>query len=148
MAEAGKKALRSWRRLEKVHALVSSGLEAALADAGLPPLVWLRALEEIDRHPQEGVRPYALQPVLGLEQPAVSRLLEKMAGAALIERRECAQDRRGWTVSATPGGREIQERMAAVYLSALEKRFLAHVSDKQARTLDEITGEFLDAARA
>lgn len=148
MAEPGKKALRSWRRLEKVHALVSAGLEGALEKAGLPPLVWLRALDEIERHGEEGLRPFALQPVLALEQPAVSRLLDRMAAAALIERSACAQDRRGWTVSATPAGRETRQRMADVYYSALEARFLAHVSDKEARTLDEILGDFLDAARA
>lgn len=148
MADPGKKALRSWRRLEKAHALVSAGLEAALAKERLPPLVWLRALEEIERHGEDGVRPFLLQPALALEQPAVSRLLDKMVAAALLERRECPQDRRGWTVLPTAAGKKMREQMAGVYTSALEAQFLAHVSDKQARSLDEILGDLLDATRA
>lgn len=145
MAEPGKKALRSWRRLEKVHALVDAGLERDLKAAGLPPLIWLRALDEISRF-EDGLRPFQLQDAIQLEQPAVSRLLEKMTAAGVVSRTECAEDRRGWRVEATQAGRATRNRMAEVYAAALARHFLEHLSDKQARALDEILGDLLDGA--
>ncbi len=148
MAEPGKKALRSWRRLEKAHDLVSGRIEQALKAAGLPPLLWLRALEELERHGDRGPRPYELQTALDLEQPAVSRVLARMAAAGLIARRECADDRRGWTIATTPLGHEARVRAAEVYATALFAHFLAHLGEKQARSLDEILGDLLDSLRS
>lgn len=126
--------------------MVADRIETALKRAGLPALVWLAALEELEQSGESGRRPFELQQALEIEQPAVSRLLEKMIGAGMAERTECVDDRRGWTVTATAAGREARERMATVYLAALSEHYLAHLSDKQARNLDEILGEFLDAA--
>lgn len=147
MAEPGKKTLRSWRRLEKSYALVHARLEQTLRSAGLPPLVWLRALEEVARRGDDGLRPFELQDALDLEQPAVSRLLEKMVAADLLSRSECLDDRRGWRVATTPHGQETRAKMAEVYEAALAAHFLAHLGEKQARALDEILGDLLDAHR-
>lgn len=112
----------------------------------LPPLIWLRALDEIARS-DEGLRPFQLQQALAIEQPAVSRLLEKIFAASLIVRTECDEDRRGWTVSLTEKGRDMRDRMSEVYTEVLSRHFLAHVSDKQARNLDEALGDLLDGLR-
>ena len=148
MAEPGKKALRGWRRLERVHAFVADRIESELKSAGLPPLVWLRALEELEHAGEDGLRPFELQRALDLEQPAVSRLLEKMAAAGAVARTDCAEDRRGWNMTLTASGREIRDRMASIHAAALSAHYLPHLSDKRARALDEILGEFLDSARA
>lgn len=147
MAEPGRKTLRGWRRLEKSYAAVHGRLEQALKSDGLPPLLWLRALEEIARGGADGLRPFELQGALDLEQPAVSRLLERMVLAGLLIRAECLDDRRGWRVSAAPLGHETRARMAEVYEAALSAHFLAHLGEKQARALDEILGDLLDAHR-
>ncbi|MCB1533977.1 MAG: MarR family transcriptional regulator [Rhodoblastus sp.] len=148
MAEIGKKTLRSWRRLARAQSFVADRIEAALKGAGLPALVWLAAFDELEKAGEPGLRPFELQRALELEQPAVSRLLDKMIGAGMAERRECDDDRRGWTVTATDSGRKTQERMATTQVAALTEHYLAHLSDKQARTLDEILGEFLSSSRA
>ena len=148
MAEISKKALRSWRRLSRAQSFVADRIEAALKGAGLPAHIWLAALDELEKAGEPGLRPFELQRALELEQPAISRLLDKMIGSGLAERRECADDRRGWTVTATDTGRETQQRMATVQIAALTKHYLAHLSDKQARNLDEILGDFLSSCRA
>lgn len=148
MAEFGRRALRSWRRLERAQAAVSAKIEGALKTAGLPPLLWLRVFEEFERREWASLRPFELQAPLGLEQPAVSRLLDKMTSAGMVLRQEFAADRRGWTIDATPLGRETHARMAETYLAALTAHFLMPLGDKQARALDEILGELLDTLRA
>lgn len=147
MAEPGRKALRSWRRLEKTYALIHARLERALKAADLPPLVWLRALDEIARRAEDGLRPFELQDALDLEQPAVSRLLEKMVVAGLLSRTECPDDRRGWRVAVTPLGLQTRGRMTETYEAALSAQFLSHLGEKRARALDEIFGDLLGAHR-
>ena len=147
MADYGKKTIRSWRRLEKAHALVYSRIEQDLKAAGLPPLSWLRAMDEIARE-SDGLRPFQLQQALQIEQPAVSRLLEKLAGAGHVSRTEIIEDRRGWRVRLTETGAATQAKMATLYAAALSQHYLPHLSDKQARALDEVLGDFLDSARA
>ncbi len=148
MAEFGRKALRSWRRLERAHGVVSTEIESALKASGLPPMLWLHVFEEFERREWSSLRPFELQAPLGLEQPAVSRLLDKMTAAGMVSRQEFAADRRGWTIDATPLGRETHARMAEAYLAALTAHFLAPLGEKQARALDEILGDLLDALRA
>ncbi|MFV0282138.1 MAG: MarR family winged helix-turn-helix transcriptional regulator [Rhodoblastus sp.] len=145
MADISKKTLRAWRRLDISHSKISARIEQALKSAGLPPLLWLRALEECERRDGEGLRPFELQRALDLEQSAVSRLLDKMAAAGAVERSECAQDRRGWRATATAQGRRMRENMAETYEQALATHFLAAISDKKARALDEILGELNEA---
>ena len=127
MAEIGRKALRSWRRLEKAYALVSAAIERDLK---------LRSL-----------RPFELHQTLAIEQPAVSRLLDKLIAADLIVRIECAEDRRGWIVRVTERGGDLRDRMTEAYIDALSHHFLAYASDKQAKNLDEILGDLLDGRR-
>jgi len=46
-----------------------------------------------------------------LSQPAMSRLVERLAGRGLIDRYVDAADRRGVRLSLTPAGRELQARI-------------------------------------
>lgn len=146
MAEVGKKASRAWRRLTTVHIAVSNAIETALKAADLPPELWLRALDALERA-AGGMRPFEVQATLGIEQPAVSRLLDRMHQAGSIERVACDDDRRGWRVSITDEGRQTLERMTETRRAALAEHFFDRLTEKQLKTLDEIFGDWLDARR-
>ncbi|MFC3690602.1 MarR family winged helix-turn-helix transcriptional regulator [Chenggangzhangella methanolivorans] len=95
-------AARRWRR-ELDDALGGSGL----TDASWRPLVHLGRLGE-------GARQSDLARSLGIEGPSLVRLLDRLAAAGFLERREDASDRRAKTLHLTPEGRRLVDRLRAV----------------------------------
>lgn len=105
---------RRWRR-ELDESLAGFGL----TDASWRPLVHLGRLGE-------GARQNDLARSLGIEGPSLVRLLDRLAAAGFIERREDASDRRAKTLHLTPEGRRLVGRLRAV------------VSDACAAMMDEV----------
>lgn len=105
---------RRWRR-ELDEALSGFGL----TDASWRPLVHLGRLGE-------GARQNDLARSLGIEGPSLVRLLDRLAAAGFLERREDPSDRRAKTLHLTPEGRRLVDRLVAV------------VSDACASLLDEV----------
>lgn len=99
-------AARRWRR-ELDEALGGFGL----TDASWRPLVHLGRLGE-------GARQNDLARSLGIEGPSLVRLLDRLAAAGFIERREDSSDRRAKTLHFTPEGRRLVERLRAVVSDA------------------------------
>lgn len=147
MAELGRKTLRAWLRLHHADKLITRALEEALAAAGLPRLIWRDALVELERREAAGMRPYELQAALEEDQPAISRLLDRLVAAGCVERAPCDDDRRGWRVSITDKGRETLSKMNEIHAGAVAAHFADRISEKQAKTLDEILGDLLHPHR-
>ena len=146
MTDLGKKDIRSWSRLLRVHAAVTGLIDDRLKAAGLPPAAWYAFLVELDKAGDDGLRPFELEQVTHEAQYAVSRLLDRMIKARAVRRAPCPDDRRGWRVALTDEGRAIKARMWDIYSTALADRFVDRLSGKQVRLLDDILGDLLDRA--
>ena len=85
----------------------------------------------------------ALAEEVALTTGGITRLLDRMIGAGLVERRPCPTDRRVAFAALTPAGRTKIEEAAAIHAADLQEIF-AVFSPKERRTLDEL----LDRLRA
>ena len=85
----------------------------------------------------------ALAEEVALTTGGITRLLDRMIGAGLVERRPCPTDRRVAFAALTPAGRTKIEEAAAIHAADLQEIF-AVFSAKERRTLDEL----LDRLRA
>lgn len=101
-------AARRWRKT----------LDEALASSGLTDASW-RPLIHLDRL-GDGARQHDLARSLGIEGPSLVRLLDRLAAAGLVERREDPSDRRAKTLHLTPAGRERVEALRAIVFGAAE----------------------------
>jgi DNA-binding MarR family transcriptional regulator len=129
-------AVLAWSRLIRAHDVALGGVQQALKAAGFPPLEWYDVLLELERlGPQ---RPKDLQGRLLLAQYNLSRLLDRMCAAGLVERRAFAGDRRGQLVAATAEGRRLRARMWPVYAFAIEAAIGARLTPAQAGELADI----------
>lgn len=99
-------AARRWRRV----------LDEALSGFGLTDASW-RPLVHLGRL-GEGARQNDLARSLGIEGPSLVRLLDRLAAAGLIERREDASDRRAKTLHLTPEGRKLVAELRATVAQA------------------------------
>ena len=125
----------AWIELSRAQRRASATVEARLKEAGLPPLAWYDALWELDRAPESGLRPFELEQAMLFEQSNLSRLAERLVKAGLIERRYCAQDRRGFFLAITPQGRELRKRMWEVYAPAIEEAIGKRLDRPEAEAL-------------
>jgi DNA-binding MarR family transcriptional regulator len=139
-------AVLAWTRLVRAHAAALGAVEGALKAEGLPALEWYDVLLELER--AGPTRPRDLQARLLLAQYNLSRLLDRMTAAGLVERLPCADDGRGHLIVATEAGRHLRRRMWPIYAGAIEAAIGARLSDVEARALADLLGRIASRSGA
>ena len=101
----------AWVRLIRAHDRVVANVEAAVKAKGYPPIAWYDVLLELSREGGRRLRPVELEKELLVAQYNLSRLLDRMVEAGLVQREPCDGDGRGQIVSLTPKGKAMQKEM-------------------------------------
>src|SRR6185503_17451265 len=113
----------AWAVLLTAHAVLVEAIESALAAAGLPALGWYDVLWELEKAGDAGLRMSELARRVVLSRPNLSRLSDRLEDAGLLERRDCADDGRGYDLVLTRAGRAMRRKMWAVYEGEIDKVF-------------------------
>ena len=127
--------LGAWRALLNAQARVTGEAEAALSEAGLPPLSWYDVLWPLRRAKGRRLRMGALAEQVTLSRTGLTRLVDRLEAAGLLRREPAPEDRRGSYVVLTPAGAEVLRRMWPVYERVLEREFAAQVDDPRSLRL-------------
>lgn len=117
---------RAWVRLMRAQQIVLEAIEQDLKAASVPPLGWYDVLLELSRAEDGRLRPYEIEQRTLLAQHNLSRLLDRMEKAGLVQREVFSEDGRGRWVIITDDGRTMQKRMWSVYAPAIQR----HLGDK------------------
>ncbi|MBO6519864.1 MAG: winged helix-turn-helix transcriptional regulator [Rhodospirillales bacterium] len=125
----------AWTKLMRAQDRALSHVEAALKDAGFPPLAWYDVLLEVERAGKSGIRAIDLQQKLLLPQYGISRLLSKIEAAGYISRQLSAEDGRSQEIVITATGRQLRRRMWAVYGPAIEQAVGCKLTPSERKTL-------------
>jgi DNA-binding MarR family transcriptional regulator len=135
--------LAAWRSLAAVHAGFTARVDEALAAEALPPRAWLELLVAVDGGEGGLVRPRDLACQVALTKSGLTRLVDRMAEAGLVERQACERDRRGHYLRLTDAGMTMLARMRPIYEEALAESFGGRLTPADVRTLAAL----LDRAR-
>jgi DNA-binding MarR family transcriptional regulator len=136
--------VNAWVRLVRAQRKALLGIEAEIKAAGFPPLAWYDILLELKRAGGT-VRPQEIEAKLLLAQHNVSRLIDRLAEAGLVERRPVPDDARGQTIAITAAGRDLQKRMWAVYGPAIHKHVgMPLGDDREADALWKLLGRLTE----
>jgi len=127
-----------WACFVRVGQAVLDAVEGDLKAAGFPPLAWYDALLELRRAAPEGLRPLTLQQRMLLAQYNLSRLVDRLAGAGLVRRQPCPDDRRGQVLHLTEKGRALLDAMWPAYRDAIATRFAGRLGPGDAEALAPI----------
>jgi DNA-binding MarR family transcriptional regulator len=130
-------ALALLARLFRTVHLADAVLGQPLAAHGLQP-GWFDVLAALRRAGE----PYALTPTqllrtMMLSSGGMTKRLDRLAAAGLIERRPDPKDRRGILVRLTHRGKATIDRLLPIHL-ANEQRLLASLTSAQQGTLDQL----------
>ncbi|WP_189635538.1 MarR family winged helix-turn-helix transcriptional regulator [Rhizobium grahamii] len=132
----------AWIGLMRAQQRLLAQIEADLKSAGLPPLGWYDVLWELVRSPQGRLRPFEIEERTLLAQYNLSRLIDRLEKARLVQRQTFDLDGRGQWVVVTEEGRALQKRMWTIYAKAIEANFGAKLSEADAATLGSLLARF------
>ncbi|GEN98515.1 MarR family transcriptional regulator [Novosphingobium sediminis] len=138
--------LLAWTRLLRAAECASQHCADTLRKLGLPPPEWYDVLLALERSGAQ--RPRDLQAALGVEQYAISRLLDRMVKAGLLERRPCPDDARGHTIRLTIEGLEMRAAMWPVYAEAIEVALGARVAEEDRTALARLLAPLAEPVSA
>jgi DNA-binding MarR family transcriptional regulator len=125
----------AWVALVRASNGVISAIQAEGKAAGMPPLEWYDVLWDLERSPDGARRPFELEKGLLLAQYNLSRLVDRLHRAGLVDKLKCPEDGRGLVLVITEEGRSLRRRMWPVYSAAIEKHIGSHLHTDEARTL-------------
>jgi DNA-binding MarR family transcriptional regulator len=73
-----------------------------------------------------------------LSQPALSRMVDRLAEAGLVERAVDPDDRRGVRLSLTAGGRAVQRRIGRRHGRSVARQMFSALTPAELRQLEEL----------
>jgi DNA-binding MarR family transcriptional regulator len=127
----------AWGALARTHAAVSQRLQEALAQGDYPPLPWYEVLAAIAEAPDQRMRMGDLAEALVITRGGLTKLIDRLVKAGLLERTFCETDRRVSYATLLPAGAHLLAEMRPVIVGELELAFSANLSVKQANDLRE-----------
>lgn len=117
------------------------------ARVGLP-LSWYEVLQELDSAPGGRLTMRQLADSVMLSKSGVTRLVDRMAEAGLIQRLACADDGRVCFAVLTSRGRGVLKQAKPIASEGVEQYFAQHISDDEARVMADALTRVLSSAGA
>jgi DNA-binding MarR family transcriptional regulator len=127
----------AWRALLLAHHRVVRAIESDLAAAGVIALSWYDVLLEVRAEP-EGIRMQELGERAVLSRTRVSRIVDELEAAGLVERRRDPDDGRATRAVITAAGERAFRQAAPIYLARIRERFTRHLLGIEQRTITAV----------
>ncbi len=127
----------AWGALARTHAAITGRLQEALAAADFPPLPWYEVLATIADAPEQRMKMGDLAEALVITRGGLTKLVDRLVRAGLLERTFCETDRRVSYATLCPAGSELLEEMRPVVVSELKASFASRLSAAEADALRE-----------
>lgn len=127
----------AWGALTRTHAAISQRLQDALAAADFPPLPWYEVLATVAEAPEQRMKMGALAEALVITRGGLTKLVDRLVKAGLLERTFCETDRRVSYATLLPAGSALLEEMRPVVVAELQRSFAVNLTAAQARDLRE-----------
>jgi DNA-binding MarR family transcriptional regulator len=127
----------AWGSLTRTHAAIVGRLQEALAAADFPPLPWYEVLATVAEAPEQRMRMGDLAEALVITRGGLTKLVDRLVKAGLLERTFCETDRRVSYATLLPTGAETLAEMRPVVIAELRSAFAAKLSVAEAEELRE-----------
>ncbi len=125
----------AWVALNQTHAAVTQRLQEALAAADFPPLPWYQVLAVLSDADDQRLKMGDLAEALVITRGGLTKLVDRLIKAGLLERTFCETDRRVSYATLLPIGAEMLDEMRPVVVAELRRSFSATLSVAEAEGL-------------
>lgn len=127
----------AWGALTRTHAAISQRLQEALASGDFPPLPWYEVLATVADAPEQRMKMGDLAESLVITRGGLTKLVDRLVKAGLLERTFCETDRRVSYATLCPAGADLLDEMRPVVVAELRVAFAAKLSAAEADALRE-----------
>ena len=137
--------LSAWRLFLQAYRRVLDELSDELEERQGLPLAWYDVLIHLYRSPEHRLRMNELAGSILLSKSGLTRLIDRMEKAGMVERASCPSDRRGSFAVLTPRGEEVFKEAAPIHLEGIAKHFTDHLTPEEAGALVSAFERILEA---
>jgi DNA-binding MarR family transcriptional regulator len=123
----------AWAALLRAHAGVLDRLEQEMQAQGHLPLSWYDVMLSLSRARRPGLRMQDVAEAVVLSRTRVSRVVDEMERAGLVQREPNPADGRSTMVALTRAGRTAFRSAATVYLRGIRQHFADLLSSEDLR---------------
>ena len=135
VTQVSEERMAAWMSLMQVHSAVVDVLEEELQAKLSLPLSWHEVLVRLAEAPDGRLRMQELARSVLLSKSGVTRLVDRMETAGLVERGSCPSDRRVTYATITKRGRRTLDRALPIFVKGFDQSFGLHLSDADTRAL-------------
>jgi DNA-binding MarR family transcriptional regulator len=139
--------LTVWRDFLRAHAAVTRALEEELADERDLPLTWYDVLVQLVEAPGHRLRMTELASRVLTSRSGLTRLVDRMVSAGLVERQPCPDDARGTFTALTGAGFARLRDAAPVHLRGVQAHMMSMVRAEELAVLGAVMRRVADAHR-
>ena len=136
-----------WAQFLTAHAVLVEEIEVRLADAGLPSLAWYDVLWALERAGDRRLRMRELADMAVISRSNLTRLVDRLEAAGLVERERAEEDRRGAFAVVTVEGRALRKKMWPAYSAAIKELFEDHITERDAAQMGDILRRVVEGVR-
>lgn len=123
--------LAAWRALLLAHSRALHAIGEDLASARMIPLSWYDVLLELNAAPERRMRMSDLSEKVVLSRTRVSRVVDELVRAGLVERQPDPADGRASFAVLTPTGRSELRKAAPHYLDGIDRHFTSLLDERE-----------------
>jgi DNA-binding MarR family transcriptional regulator len=125
----------AWGALTRTHAAIVGRLQEALAASDFPPLPWYEVLAAVAEAPEQRMKMGELAEAMVISRGGLTKLVDRLVKAGLLERTFCDTDRRVSYATLTPAGTDLLDEMRPLVVAELRSAFAANLSAAEAEGL-------------
>jgi len=137
--------LDAWRALLEAHARLTGSLEHDLMGLHNIPLSWYETLVQLDSALTGRMRMTDLAEAVLLSKSGLTRLIDKLVTAELVERFTDLDDRRSTLVALTEAGVSRLKEATPTYRAGVSRHFAQQLTDAEALVLTAALGRCVEA---
>jgi DNA-binding MarR family transcriptional regulator len=139
--------LSAWRAFITTHATLIDLIDREMTVAGRLPLHWYDVLIELLEAPEGKLRLHELAQKVVLSRSGLTRLVDRLEAAGLLQRQPDPTDRRGAFAVLTEAGRASLRQAWPIYAQGIALHFANYLSETEARTLADVFNHMLEATQ-
>src|SRR5207237_9693381 len=146
-AKSDQSCFNAWGAFLTAHAALEPILNRELEAGCNLPLRWFDVLTQLNMTPRKRLSMTELADAVLLSKSGLTRLVDRIEEAGLVQRAAAPGDRRSLLIVLTPTGEKLLKRAAPIHEDGIRRHFSAYIRASEAATVEAALSRIAAAAR-